>query len=138
MSPNFRKILHQTSSFGSRKRGYHKDAIYIIRKTLVTPFDPVQGVKAVYTSAETELTACDLHPFSAKRWGMGVSENWADFLIMTDEELIWDSSNDDLNDEIKYNGVYYRIRQARHHDRLAFDDLWDYALVRKLEQVGGL
>jgi len=138
MTPNAKKIIHQVSSFGSRKRGYHKDPIYYIRKTQTTPFDPVYGTAAVYETAQIEIGACDINPFVAKRWNLSVLDDWADFTLITNLELHWSTTDDDLSDEISYMGIRYRILKARHHDVLAYDDFWEYALKRKDAQAGTL
>ena len=77
-----------------------------------------------------------MHPFMAKRWG-DVTEDFGDFILATNIELTYDDDNENLNDEIEYNNVRYRIVSVRHHELLPFDDQWHYVLRRKRMQAGG-
>ena len=134
---DFRKILHQTSVFGPRKRGHYKKALYRITKAVTTPMNALLGTSAIYVETETEISG-DLHPFSSVRWGEGVSEKFADWVLVTNTEFNYDNSDDRMNDEIEYDDVRYRIVGVRHHNRLAFDDMWQYALRRLRMSAGGI
>jgi hypothetical protein len=130
--------LHQTSAFGKRKRGIYAYTINRIHKVLTTPLNPYTGEEAVFTEIVTEIEAADLFPFSSLRWGNNVTENFADFILMTNIKLTFNTTDDSLSDEVEYAGVRYRIVGIRHHDRLAYDDMFQYAIRRKSMQVGGI
>ena len=132
---NFLKILHQTSAFSPRRRGNYREPLYRINKTETTPMNPILGTAVVYVETSTEISG-DLHPFSSIRWGDNVSEKFADWVLMTNVELNYDENDDRMNDEIEYDGVKYRIVGVRHHNRLAFDDMWQYA-IRRLRMKAG-
>lgn len=132
---NFLKILHQTSPFSFKKLGYYKYPLYRVVKTQTVAANHIKGIAAVFTEVQTEISG-DFAPFVAKRWG-AVTEDWADFVLTTNLKLNYDIANEDLNDEILYNSVRYRIIDVRHIDRIAFDDCFTYALRRKKDQAGG-
>jgi len=133
---DFKKILHQVSSFGPRPKGLYKYSIYRVVKTLVTAADRARGKGAIFIEESTEISGI-IFPFMSKRWGNQVTDNFADLVLVTNSKLTYDESDDTANDEISYNGVRYRIVSTRHHDLLLNDDRFDYALVRKLSQAGG-
>lgn len=137
---DFTKILHQITSFtGHGHAGEDKGQLFRIKKTLVTPANRHSGIEAVYEEDEPEeIISAVLFPFVAKRWGMGVTDDFADLAMVTDVELTWDEDDDKGNDEIEYKGVRYRIVKTRHQDLLVYDDRWDYLLRRKHAQAGGL
>jgi len=138
MTPNFTKIIHQVSPFGGHgHEGLDKEKLYRISKTLLTPADRFSGVGATFTeSAPVEISGI-IYPFMAKRWGSGVTENYADLVLSTNIELTYDEADDTANDEIDYQDVRYRIVTVRHNDNILYDDHWVYALKRKLAQIGG-
>ena len=136
---NFKKILHQTSPFrGHGHDGVEEGVIYRVVKRLVTAANRYTGQGAVYEDASINGISGMIFPFVAKRWGGGVTENHAEFVLATCEKLTFDEDDDTMNDEIEYNKVRYRIVSVRHHDLISFDDRWDYALKRKIGQTGGL
>lgn len=136
MMVGFKKILSQTSRIGKRKAGHYRYILYRVQKTETTPANHITGVSAVYTETLTEIAGF-MSPFMAKRWG-AVAEDYADFMLSTNVELAWDSDDEDLNEEIEYDSVRYRIVNGRHHELLLLDDYFSYALRRKSGQSGGL
>ena len=134
---NYKKILGQTSSFTERRWGQYEGPVYRVVRTETTPADMVFGTQSVYSEVSTEIR-CDMHPFLNTRWGEGVSEKFADWILMSHEELNYDEANDRSNDEIEYKDVRYRIVGVRHHNRLAFDDMWQYAIRRYRNSSGGV
>jgi hypothetical protein len=136
---SFKKILHQITPFsGHGHSGLDKGVLFRITKELDVAADRFLGKGATFTEGLPIEISGIIHPFVKKRWNDGVTENFADLILVTNEILTWDSDDDTANDEIEYKSVRYRIVDARHVDVLPYDDRYDYALRRKLAQAGGL
>lgn len=132
---SWRKILHAVSRLGPRKAGYYRHVLYKVEKTVTVPADYYSGTKAQTSETMTEISGI-MTPFMAKRWG-AVTEDYADYMLSTNEDLNCDNDDDSTNDEIYYNGIYYRIVSKRHPDLILLDDRFDYALRRREHQAGG-
>ncbi len=132
---NYLKVLHQTSAFGPRKRGIRRDILYKVVRTQTVAGNQFTGEAVTYTEVRTEISG-DMAPFVAKRWDLGVTENFADFVLITNQDLTFDLDNSSLADRIEYRNVRYRIVRKRHHNKLCFDDHFDYALIRESAQSG--
>ena len=135
---NYKKILGQTSAYSPNKRtGDYNFPVYRVVKTVSVPADHIQGTQATVSEVTTQIRG-EMFPFVAKDWGGSVTEELAEFTLSTNTELTYDESDDTVNDEILYNDARYRIVKMMEHDRIAFDDWYMYALVRKSSQKGGI
>lgn len=133
--PNFRQILSQTSSLSLRRRGYYRHPIYRVQKRELVAADHITGTRAIYAEELTEISG-DMFPFAAKRWRWGVTENFADFILVTNTPLLYDEDDDTRNDEIEYKDVRYRLVRQQHHERLAYSDMFQYAIRRGKRHEG--
>ncbi len=132
-----KKILHQTSAFGPRKRGIYRDILYKVVRTQLIAGNQFEGIAATFTEVNTEISG-NMQVFVAKRWDIHVTEEFADFFLNTNEDLNVDPNDSSLSDRIEYRDVRYRIVRKRHHNLILNDDNFDYALIREVAQAGGV
>lgn len=125
--PNFLKILNQTSSFTKRRRGYYRNPIYRVSKEIVDAANYITGTRATYAETETEISG-DMFPYDQKRWTRFATDIEADFVLVTNERLTYDASDDSRCDEIEYKNNRYRIVRILHHERLAYSDMFQYGI----------
>lgn len=131
------KILNQTTAMGKRRRGLVEKPIYRVQRTLTNVPDYYKDTAATFSKVMTELVGYT-EPFVAKRWDEGVTQEFADLLLITTTELTINVTTDnEVNDQIQYAGIRYFIVGARHFDTRAYDDMYEYALKREEGKIGG-
>lgn len=131
------KILNQTTAMGKRRRGLVEKPIYRVQRTPTNVPDYYKDTAATFSETTEELVAY-MEPFVAKRWDEGVTQEFADLLLITTTELKINATDDnEANDQIQYAGIRYFVVDARHFDTRAFDDMYEYALKREEGVIGG-